>query len=378
MAVNTPGTVAVVALVLLAGCTGFNPAGSTVDGPTASDNPTEPSVSESFDDASTGVLQFYISDEKNAIDDFEHLTVTISKIGIHRVGENVSDDRDDDTETATPNTTQTVTNTTANSSTATITETVSDNSTPTATASATGTVSPTPETEETDNEDSESETPEEGENSTEEGDGEFDESDNWITYEVDNRTVDLTELKGENASLLEAFDVPSDSYNKVFVFVSSINATLTTGDSVNVKLPSERLHINDQFSVGANESVDFVFDIAVFKAGNSGKYILKPVISESGTDVPFKDVTEKRNREVSEQHRDTNAQRNQSENNTRAEQNEGPDGEDADRNESRESNGNTGNGDRDNNPGRNDDGDRGPPNEQERTATVTTTPTELE
>jgi hypothetical protein len=37
-----------------------------------------------------------------------------------------------------------------------------------------------------------------------------------------------------------------------------------------------------------------VFDISVFEAGNSGKYILKPVVGESGTgdDVEIRDVDE--------------------------------------------------------------------------------------
>ena len=33
--------------------------------------------------------------------------------------------------------------------------------------------------------------------------------------------------------------------------------------------------------------VEFVFDVTVKKAGNSGKYILQPVVTESGTDVPI-------------------------------------------------------------------------------------------
>jgi hypothetical protein len=68
---------------------------------------------------------------------------------------------------------------------------------------------------------------------------------------------------------------------------------------VNVKLPSQKLHLNEEFTVGSNRSVDFVFDITVFEAGNSGKYILKPVASESGTDVPIVDVDEEGELDVS-------------------------------------------------------------------------------
>jgi hypothetical protein len=109
----------------------------------------------------------------------------------------------------------------------------------------------------------------------------------WVTYDVDNRTIDLTEYQGANATLLQNLTVPNGTYDKVFVYVSGIDATLDSGESVNVKLPSSKLHVNKQFTVGNGESVDFVFDITVFKAGNSGKYILKPVVGQSGTDVPI-------------------------------------------------------------------------------------------
>ena len=123
---------------------------------------------------------------------------------------------------------------------------------------------------------------------------EEDESGEWIEYEVEDRTFDLTQLQGDNASLLQQFDAPEGSYTKVFVHVEEINGTLDNGESVNVKLPSERLQINQGFTVESNETIDFVFDITVHKAGNSGKYILTPVISESGTDVPIEDVDEDR------------------------------------------------------------------------------------
>jgi hypothetical protein len=59
---------------------------------------------------------------------------------------------------------------------------------------------------------------------------------------------------------------------------------------VNVKLPSEKLHVNQQFTVADGEEVDFVFDITVVEAGKSGKFVVKPVVSESGTDVPIERV----------------------------------------------------------------------------------------
>ena len=105
-----------------------------------------------------------------------------------------------------------------------------------------------------------------------------------------NETVDLTRLDGANSSLVEQYDVESGDYEKVFLSIGEINGTLENGDSATVKLPSERLQLNQNFTVGDGEDVDFVYDIMVTKAGDSGKYVLRPVASESGTDVPIERV----------------------------------------------------------------------------------------
>ncbi|WP_254821832.1 DUF4382 domain-containing protein [Haloglomus halophilum] len=165
--------------------------------PTATDDGNETDTQ-----ADQGRMNFYISDEKNAIDDFEHLNVTISKVGFQRGGE----------------------------------------------------------------------------------------SGNWTEYDVDNRTVDLTELKGDNATLLQTFDLQSGNYTKVFIHVDDVNGTLTDGNQTDVKLPSSKLQLNENFEVGGGEELDFVYDITVVKRGNSGSYNIKPVASESGTDVPIEKV----------------------------------------------------------------------------------------
>nr|WP_225935222.1 DUF4382 domain-containing protein [Halobaculum roseum] len=151
-------------------------------------------------------MDFYLSDEQNAMDDFAHLNVTVTNVGLQRGGE----------------------------------------------------------------------------------------SGGWVEKDVDDRTVDLTTLPGANATRLGTFGVENGTYTKVFVYVDGIDATLENGDSANVKLPSNKLQLNKEFTVGDGEEVDFVYDMSVFKAGNSGKYILKPVVGESGTgdEVPIEDVDE--------------------------------------------------------------------------------------
>lgn len=185
--------VVVASIVLLAGC-----AGGIANSPTPDAGQTDSSPT-----TDAGTVAFYISDEENAIDDFQHLNVTVTRVGFER-------------------------------------------------ASADG--------------------------------------GGWVEREVDNETVDLTELKGPNATLVDEYDVPNGTYSKVFVHVDEVNATLQNGQQVRVKLPSEKLQIEKEFAVENGSEANFVFDIAVHKAGNSGKYILKPVISESGTDVPIESI----------------------------------------------------------------------------------------
>lgn len=182
----------------------------------------------------TGSVAFYLSDQPTAIGDFAHLNVTVTQVGFHPRGAGNETN-------GTPTTPPTVVG--------------SPNQTATATA----------------------------ENDSE------DEFGGWILQDVDNRTVDLTTLVGDNATQIAGVELPAGEYNGVFVWVAETSGTLTDGTEVDVKLPSQRLLLNTQFAVESNSSVDFVFDIAVHETGN-GRYVLRPVISESGTDVPIEPV----------------------------------------------------------------------------------------
>jgi hypothetical protein len=208
---------------------------------------------ETDDENRQGQVDFYVSDEKNAIGDFAHLNVTITKVGLHEAGEGdgeESESADEGTEN----------------------ETETDGE---------GSESETDGNEtdaEDDERDSESESEDESESESEDG-----EREGWVEQDVDSATLDLTTLQGANASRISELDAPAGTYDKVFVYVSEIDGTLTNGEQVNVKLPSNKLQMKKSFEVSGGETVEFVYDISVFKAGNSGKYILKPVVSESGT-----------------------------------------------------------------------------------------------
>ncbi|MBA7505739.1 hypothetical protein ES706_04416 [subsurface metagenome] len=112
--------------------------------------------------------------------------------------------------------------------------------------------------------------------------------------------LDLVTLQGDNAQEIWNGTLPDGKYTMVFVYVSAINGTLNNGESTDVKLPSEKLHINTHFSILEDSPVSFVFDLSVVAAGSqqSGiKYILKPVVSQSGPNQEFTEVSPERERE---------------------------------------------------------------------------------
>jgi len=246
--------VATALLVVTAGCAGM--AGTATpgsDGGVGGDGAA--SGGEDTSTADAGTVNFYVSDQPNDMDDFAHLNVTITTVRFHLVDA-------------------------ANGS----TDGVENASTATAT-SANGTDAADATETEVDDED-------EAEREDEESEDEESEDGRWVTREVNATSVDLSQLRGANATLLEQFDLPAGEYDTVHMEVSDVEGTLTDGDDQRVKLPSNKLQLNTEFTVENGSEVNFVYDVSVHKAGNSGKYILKPVVSESGTEVPIERVDE--------------------------------------------------------------------------------------
>ncbi|SMP10079.1 DUF4382 domain-containing protein [Halobellus salinus] len=300
---NALAAALVAGLVVLAGCSsGFT---GSPDGTATGESALNGETAAEEIEAETGTLNMYISDEQNAIDEFEHLNVTITRVGVKPAGDDSADndaddgdDRDTDADDTDANDTteDDDSNETADdgNETADDTNTTESGEVETETPEAEDGADDEDDSDEADDEDDSDEA--DDEDDSDEADDEDDSEDDdgkWVEYEVDNRPVDLTQLKGANATKLSSLDVPNGSYEKVFVYVSDVNGTLNDGTDQRVKLPSGKLQLNSAFTVGDGEEVDFVFDITAVKAGNSGKYILKPVISESGTDVEIDDVDER-------------------------------------------------------------------------------------
>jgi hypothetical protein len=125
----------------------------------------------------------------------------------------------------------------------------------------------------------------------------------WLEYDVpvENQVVDLTQFVGDDATSLVQTHLPAGDYQKIFVRVEDVEGELVTGETVSVKLPSSRLKLNQPFTVGGDEVTPFVFDISVIAAGNANsgvKYILKPIVGESGSKKSFEIKHEKQENDL--------------------------------------------------------------------------------
>ncbi len=99
-------------------------------------------------------------------------------------------------------------------------------------------------------------------------------------------TADLVALQGDRALELWRGDIPRGDYVTVSLKIESIEGVLaSSGETVEVTLPSGTLHLDSSFSIHEHDAVEFVFDITVHKTGGESshaRYILLPQASESG------------------------------------------------------------------------------------------------
>jgi len=259
--------VALVATLVLAGCSGAVQPGSSTSDATSSE------AAQSMA-SGTGTINFYVSDEQNAIADFQSLNVTVDAVSFKYAGTDEQETQEDsETEETAEQETQESTETETADEAAEATETAETETTATVESADTANVSGS-----------------ESESGSSDSGADSEEDSSWVVHDVNSTTMDLTELQGDNATLLSQMELQNGTYTQVRIHITEVNGTLTDGTQVNVKLPSNKLKLNSAFTIGDGEEVDFVYDATVFKAGKSGKYILKPVASESGTDVPINSI----------------------------------------------------------------------------------------
>jgi hypothetical protein len=108
------------------------------------------------------------------------------------------------------------------------------------------------------------------------------ESERWVEFDPEIKAVDLTQLQGDKAHEIWRGDVPAGQYSQVFIYVSEVRGKLkATGQTIEIKLPSHKLHMSKPFQVTADTVTIFTYDLTVVATGHNGKYILKPQIDQS-------------------------------------------------------------------------------------------------
>jgi len=113
-------------------------------------------------------------------------------------------------------------------------------------------------------------------------------SDQLVEFTPELSEVDLTQIKGDKTQEIWRGDIPEGEYTNITIEVSDVRGILKeTGDEIEIKLPSQKLHISKHFIISADDLTTFTYDLTVVATGSeqSGiKYILKPQIDQSGAD----------------------------------------------------------------------------------------------
>ena len=113
-------------------------------------------------------------------------------------------------------------------------------------------------------------------------------SDQLIEFTPELSEVDLTLVQGDKTQEIWRGDIPEGEYTNITIEVSDVLGILKeTDNAVEIKLPSQKLHITKRFIISADDLTTFTYDLTVVAAGSeqSGiKYILKPQIDQSGAD----------------------------------------------------------------------------------------------
>jgi hypothetical protein len=106
----------------------------------------------------------------------------------------------------------------------------------------------------------------------------------WLKLTPEKQTVDLTRVQGEQFQEIWRGRVPAGQYSRLRIYVSESKGSLkSTGQSIDVKVPGNVVHMPIPFEVTDDTLTIYTFDITVVGIGDDGTYMLKLNINESGT-----------------------------------------------------------------------------------------------
>jgi hypothetical protein len=119
----------------------------------------------------------------------------------------------------------------------------------------------------------------------------------WVEFQPEIAEVDLTQVQGDAVQEVWRGDIPEGQYKQVFIYVDNVSGVLkATGQTVEVKLPSHKLHIAKPFQISTEAITSFTYDLTVVARGNQ-QYLLKPQAEQSSADQkPREDKSNSDNR----------------------------------------------------------------------------------
>lgn len=109
----------------------------------------------------------------------------------------------------------------------------------------------------------------------------------WINlpYEADDKKINLLSLVGGNSAYLGEMEVPSGEISQIRLLLGNDNYIIENDQRIDLTTPSAqqsglKLKIDKPLNPGIAYDLVIDFDAArsIVKAGNSGKYILKPIL----------------------------------------------------------------------------------------------------
>jgi hypothetical protein len=109
----------------------------------------------------------------------------------------------------------------------------------------------------------------------------------WITlaHESEDQKINLLSLVGGNAAHLGEIEVPAGEISQIRLLLGDDNYIIQDGQRINLTTPSAqqsglKLKIDKLLNPGISYDliIDFDASRSIVKAGNSGQYILKPVL----------------------------------------------------------------------------------------------------
>ncbi|MBD3630666.1 DUF4382 domain-containing protein [Cyclobacterium sp.] len=109
----------------------------------------------------------------------------------------------------------------------------------------------------------------------------------WISIENESveKKIDLLTLTGGNALNLGTEEIPAGYISQIRLILGNDNYIMQDGDRIDLSTPSAqqsglKLQLNQELLAGIQYDLVLDFDAAqsIVKAGNSGQYILKPVL----------------------------------------------------------------------------------------------------